>query len=154
MKDGWEWWYATFHWILNLPFSCLTVPYLFTSLSITLMFLATVHYSCRLRFTLDVNLFRIRFFPPVCLQSSTAPGTVTRERQDPRKGKEQITESIRWILVSRSSCFEWLRRPLQAAFRRKGKSWVLSCLPCLQHVTPAPVLKTVSCSRDALQSCS
>ena len=88
IKDSWEWWYTTFRWILNLPFSCLTVSYLFTLLSITLMFLATVHYSCKLWFTLDVNLFRTEDFSPVSLHSNMPPVTVTRERQDPRKEKE------------------------------------------------------------------
>lgn len=87
MKDSLEW-YATFHWILNLHFSCLTVSYLLTLLCITLMFLATVHYSCKLWFTLDVNLFRTEHFSPACLHSNMAPVTVIREKQDPHKGKE------------------------------------------------------------------
>ena len=86
MKDSWEWWHATFHCILNLPFSCLTVSYLFTLLSIILMFLAIVHYSCKLWITLDVNL-RTEFFSPACLHSNMAPVTVTKDRQDPRKRK-------------------------------------------------------------------
>lgn len=52
------------------------------------MFLATGHYSCKLWFTLDINLSRTEDFSPACLHSSMAPVTVTRERQDPHKGKE------------------------------------------------------------------